>query len=355
MVRTLRRHRPSQPHHPESAGHRHGSQTPRRDRQRSEAAARPLPALSGVALGRSAPAQYAQLVGRGSARTARQGLRLHRGRPRQSLQGASRPQFERKRPRQQMDRGRLSAQDVYLSGLLQGEPRRAGTRLADQQFRLGRCRSVLEKSRGHRRRYLRTQRLQAHQALPLQLSGRHQKQSERGVHDGRTDRSGRLERIFPLRLLGRTAGQRRYQRKRLRLDTPDGRAVGQIRDRGQPHGLEPLRQSGQQRHRLHDDQRSQILQSRGALRIGRQPLPRQIPPIGPRGQNVAGHSDVGKQHRLPDAPLRRHRTAVRRSTLQDGRRIPCARTGRGGAQTRLHRYGRQTGRIGAQRHEFGLL
>lgn len=203
----------------------HGPQTPRRDRQRSEAAARPLPALSGVALGRSAPAQYAQLVGRGSARTARQGLCLHRGRPRQSLQGASRPQFERKRPRQQMDRGRLSAQDVYLSGLLQGEPRGAGTRLADQQFRLGRCRSVLEKSRGHRRRYLRTQRLQAHQALPLQLSGRHQKQSERGVHDGRTDRSGRLERIFPLRLLGRAAGQRRHQRRRLRLDTPDGRAV----------------------------------------------------------------------------------------------------------------------------------
>ena len=136
-----------------------------------------------------------------------------------------RPQFERKRPRQQMDRRRLSAQDVYLSGLLQGEPRGRELGSPTNSFRLGRCRSVLEKSRGHRRRYLRTQRLQAHQALPLQLSGRHQKQSERGVHDGRTDRSGRLERIFPLRLLGRAAGQRRHQRRRLRLDTPDGRAV----------------------------------------------------------------------------------------------------------------------------------
>ena len=41
MVRTLRRHRPSQPHHPESAGHQHGSQTPRRNRQRRRSCTQP--------------------------------------------------------------------------------------------------------------------------------------------------------------------------------------------------------------------------------------------------------------------------------------------------------------------------
>lgn len=105
-------------------------------------------------------------------------------------------------------------------------------------------------------------------------------------------------------------------------------------------------QSGQQRHRLHDDQRSQILQSRGALRIGAN-LCHGNSANRTRGQERRrafrrGASSID----FPDAPASLTSNFCQAEALYKTGDESLARTSVE-VRERAYRYGRQTGRIAA--------